>query len=110
MGIWWKDAFQWNLKYIQRLKVMEGNLVLECNNCTHLRSEVRTQFTNDHDSEVVLKDLDFWEGQTKDLDGSNESNLMKTYNDKLTVWVSAYDSYLYINYYAFYGQIQDPLY
>jgi len=37
---------------------MEGNLDLECNNCTHLPSEVRMQFTNDHDSEVVPKDLD----------------------------------------------------
>ena len=61
---------------IPRFKVMEGNLVLECNNCTHLLLEVRTQFTNDHDLEVVLKDLDSWEGQTKDLDG-NESNPMK---------------------------------
>ena len=43
---------------VEILKVMEGNLVLECNNCTHLPSEVRTQFTNDHDSEVVPKDLD----------------------------------------------------
>ena len=57
---------------------MEGNLDLECNNCTHLPSEVRMQFTNDHDSEVVPKDLDSQEGQTKDPDG-NELFPMKTY-------------------------------
>ena len=61
---------------------MEGNLVLECNNCTHLPLEVLTQFTNDHDSEVVPKDLDSWEGQTKDPDG-NELFPMKTYHVKV---------------------------
>ena len=71
---------------IPRFKVMEDNLVLECNNCTHLLLEVRTQFTNDHDLEVVLKDLDSWEGQTKDLDG-NESNHMKNNLVVLIVWL-----------------------
>ena len=53
----------------QRLKVMEGNLVLECSNYMHPRLVVRTQFMNDHDSEVATKGHDSWVGPAKHLDG-----------------------------------------
>ena len=92
---------------IPRLKVMEGNLVLECNNCTHLLLEVRTQFTNDHDLEVVLKDLDSWEGQTKDLDG-NEPNRITSNRVVLIVWLILVPTLSIIMLYS--GQIRGPLY
>ena len=53
----------------QRLKVMEGNLVLECSNYMHPRLVVRTQFMNDHDSEVATKGHVSWVGPAKHLDG-----------------------------------------
>ena len=57
-GNWWHGWFRWRRKLTQRLKVMEGNLVLECNNYMHPLLEVRTQSTSDRDSEVATKDRD----------------------------------------------------
>ena len=53
----------------QRLKVTEGNLVLECNNYMHPLLVVRTQSTSDRDSEVATKDRDSLEVLIKHLDG-----------------------------------------
>ncbi len=50
---------------------MEGNPAWACNNYMRLHSEMRTRSTNDHDSEVVIKDLDFWVARTRDPDGNN---------------------------------------
>ena len=53
----------------QRLKVTEGNLVLECNNYMHPHLVARMQSTSDRDSEVATKDRDSLVVLIKHLDG-----------------------------------------